>query len=206
MGSHLGWGLREKLWCPCKYVLSRSVGVLLDSAVQRDEGTRRGRLWPGHANGGSRESRDELCYGPFSINARNGIPHGQISPFCCCQQVRLMSLGLVTADAGFVWRYLLLAWVSWDWSRELIHHWQWFLCMLLWYFMNTCFISFSTSGFRETRYSIQLDMFGSQDEHVLETLKGCPVGSPLSVADEGRCAVNQARVFRRRVCVLCLLW
>lgn len=34
-------------------------------------------------------------------------------------------------------------------------------------------------------------MFGSQDEHVLETLKGCPVGSPLSMADEGRCAVNQ---------------
>lgn len=98
----MGAKLREKLWCPCKYVLSRSTGVLLESGVQRGGGTKRGRLWAGHGNGGSRGSRDKLSYGPFSFSARNGIPHGQVSPFCCCQQVRLMSLGLVTVDAGFV--------------------------------------------------------------------------------------------------------
>lgn len=76
--------------------------MLLDSGVQRREGTRRGRLPAGHANGGSRGSRDKLCCGPFAFRARNGIPHGQVSPFCCWQQVRLMNLGLVTLDAGFV--------------------------------------------------------------------------------------------------------
>lgn len=61
-----------------------------------------GRLWAGHANGGSRGSGDKLCYGAFSFSARNGIPHGHVSLIRCCQQVRLVSLELVTVHAGFV--------------------------------------------------------------------------------------------------------
>lgn len=61
-----------------------------------------GRLGAGHANDGSRGSRDKLYCGPFFFSARNGIPDGQVSLFCCCQEVRPMNLGLVSVHAGFV--------------------------------------------------------------------------------------------------------
>lgn len=75
--------------------------MLLDSGVQRGEGTRRGRLLVGMLMVGPGK-QEQAVPGPFSFRARNGIPHGQVSPFCCWQQVRLMSLGLATVDAGFV--------------------------------------------------------------------------------------------------------
>lgn len=63
-------------------------------------------------------------------------------------------------------------------------------------------VPFQQLVFKETKYSTQRDMFGSQDEHVLETFKGCPVRSLLSMADEGRRAVNQARIFKENLCYL----